>query len=85
MRRRQTFHFVLAEEDSKALKFAVQHADLPGYSFVRTADDIRDLQTNWRNWSGESGHRAENRITRGVRKSSGVVADSDAGAGLSES
>lgn len=34
----------LTEEDLLALPFIVQHADLVGYSFVRTQDDIRLLQ-----------------------------------------
>jgi pyruvate kinase len=33
----------LTAEDLQNLKFIVQHADLVGYSFVRTEDDVRDL------------------------------------------
>jgi pyruvate kinase len=35
----------LTEDDLKALEFVVKHADLLGYSFVRTEDDVRQLQT----------------------------------------
>jgi pyruvate kinase len=34
----------LTEEDLKVLEFVVRHADILGYSFVRTDDDIRQLQ-----------------------------------------
>ena len=34
----------LTEEDLKALEFIAKHADILGYSFVRTEDDIRCLQ-----------------------------------------
>src|SRR5262249_41157601 len=34
----------LTEDDLKALEFIVKHADLLGYSFVRTEDDVRYLQ-----------------------------------------
>jgi hypothetical protein len=33
----------LTPDDLEALKFIVQHADLVGYSFVRTASDVRQL------------------------------------------
>jgi pyruvate kinase len=33
----------LTPDDSEALKFIVQHADLVGYSFVRTESDVRQL------------------------------------------
>ena len=33
----------LTPDDLEALKFIVQHADLVGYSFVRTESDVRDL------------------------------------------
>jgi pyruvate kinase len=35
----------LTEDDLKALEFAVKHADILEYSFVRTEDDVRQLQT----------------------------------------
>ena len=34
----------LTEDDIEALEFVARHADLLGYSFVRTESDIRDLQ-----------------------------------------
>lgn len=34
----------LTDADREMLPFAVQHADILGYSFVRTADDVRELQ-----------------------------------------
>ena len=34
----------LTEDDIEALGFVARHADLLGYSFVRTESDIRDLQ-----------------------------------------
>ena len=34
----------LTEEDLKALEFIVKHADILGYSFVRTEEDVRCLQ-----------------------------------------
>jgi pyruvate kinase len=34
----------LTADDLKALEFIVQHADIVGYSFVRTEADVRDLQ-----------------------------------------
>ena len=33
----------LTPEDLEALKFIVEHADLVGYSFVRTESDVREL------------------------------------------
>jgi pyruvate kinase len=35
----------LTEEDIQALGFVAKHADMLGYSFVRTEGDVRDLQT----------------------------------------
>jgi pyruvate kinase len=34
----------LTEDDLKALEFIVKHADILGYSFVRTEDDVRHLR-----------------------------------------
>jgi pyruvate kinase len=34
----------LTADDLKALEFIVQHADIVGYSFVRSESDVRDLQ-----------------------------------------
>ena len=34
----------LTPDDLKALKFIVQHADIVGFSFVRSDSDVRDLQ-----------------------------------------
>lgn len=36
----------LSEDDRKALKFIVKNADILGYSFVRTEEDVRLLQTH---------------------------------------
>ena len=44
----------LTDEDIANLKFAVQHADLIGYSFVRTEDDVHQLVEHLRELKGES-------------------------------
>ncbi len=44
----------LTDEDIANLKFAVQHADLVGYSFVRTEDDVHQLVEHLRELKGES-------------------------------
>lgn len=44
----------LTDEDIANLKFAVQHADLVGYSFVRTEDDVHQLVEHLRVLKGES-------------------------------
>lgn len=44
----------LTSEDVKTLKFIVGHADLVGYSFVRTEDDVRQLQAHLSELGGES-------------------------------
>ncbi|HEX6044521.1 MAG TPA: pyruvate kinase [Pyrinomonadaceae bacterium] len=36
----------LTEKDLEDLKFIAQHADLVGYSFVRNADDVKELQNS---------------------------------------
>lgn len=36
----------LTDKDLEDLKFIAQHADLVGYSFVRNADDVQELQDN---------------------------------------
>ena len=43
----------LTAEDLKALRFVVQHADLVGFSFVRSEDDVRTLQTHLEELGGE--------------------------------
>ena len=43
----------LTEKDLEDLAFVVQHADLVGYSFVRFADDVRQLQDHLANLKGE--------------------------------
>jgi len=43
----------LTPEDIEALKFIVQHADLVGYSFVRTESDVRHLLERLRELHGE--------------------------------
>lgn len=35
----------LTSDDIEALPFVAKHADIIGYSFVRTPEDVRDLQT----------------------------------------
>jgi pyruvate kinase len=43
----------LTPEDQKALEFVVQHADIVGYSFVRTPADVRELQSRLADLGGE--------------------------------
>lgn len=44
----------LTVEDLEHLKFIVEHADLVGYSFVRTEDDVRQLLAHLHELKGES-------------------------------
>jgi len=44
----------LTDEDLTNLKFAVEHADLVGYSFVRTKDDVKQLVEHLHELKGES-------------------------------
>jgi pyruvate kinase len=44
----------LTPEDLKTLEFIVRHADLVGYSFVRTEKDVRQLQARLSELGGES-------------------------------
>jgi pyruvate kinase len=44
----------LTLEDRETLKFVVQHADVVGYSFVRTESDVRELLTNLATLGGEA-------------------------------
>ena len=44
----------LTAADLSALKFIVSHADLVGYSFVRTEDDVRELLTQLEKLGGQS-------------------------------
>ena len=44
----------LTAEDIKNLEFIVRHADLVGYSFVRTEKDVRELQARLAALGGES-------------------------------
>jgi len=44
----------LTEDDVKHLEFIAQHADLVGYSFVRTEDDVRQLIAHLRELKKES-------------------------------
>ena len=43
----------LTPDDLEALKFIVQHADLVGYSFVRTESDVRDLLDHLKELRGQ--------------------------------
>ena len=43
----------LTEDDLEALPFIARHADLVGYSFVRTASDVRALQKRLKGLGGE--------------------------------
>ena len=43
----------LTPDDLEALKFIVQHADLVGYSFVRTESDVRDLLDDLKELRGQ--------------------------------
>ena len=42
----------LTEEDSRVLKFIVQHADIVGFSFVRNESDVHNLQARLAELSG---------------------------------
>jgi pyruvate kinase len=44
----------LTLEDRETLKFVVQHADVVGYSFVRTESDVRELLTSLATLGGEA-------------------------------
>lgn len=44
----------LTAADLAALKFVVKHADLVGYSFVRTEEDVRQLQSRLAELGGET-------------------------------
>jgi len=44
----------LTSDDLEALKFIVQHADLVGYSFVRTESDVRQLIEHLRELGGQN-------------------------------
>src|SRR5262249_52872996 len=44
----------LTAKDLEDLKFIVRHADLVGYSFVRTPEDVTQLQKHLRDLGGES-------------------------------
>jgi pyruvate kinase len=44
----------LTAEDIDHLKFVVEHADLVGYSFVRSEDDVRQLLAHLPDFGGES-------------------------------
>ena len=44
----------LTVEDLETLKFIVKHADLVGYSFVRTETDVRQLQARLSEFGGDS-------------------------------
>ena len=42
----------LTSDDLEALKFIVQHADLVGYSFVRTESDVASYSTSFlKSWA----------------------------------
>ena len=69
----------LTAEDLQALPFIVKHADMLGYSFVRTEDDVRLLQSHLdRTRRREPGHGAQDRNPGRIRQSARFAAGGDA-------